>query len=77
MPIYEYICDKCQNEFEVLVRGQEKPECPQCGGRKLDKKLSTVAAHTHAALPLCPAKESGACGMGGCGGGACGMGNFG
>ena len=32
MPIYEYICRKCGNEFEVLVFNKdEKPECPECG----------------------------------------------
>ena len=32
MPIYEYVCAKCRQEFEALVRGEEKPECPECGG---------------------------------------------
>jgi putative FmdB family regulatory protein len=31
MPIYEYSCASCDNEFEVLVRGSEKPACPDCG----------------------------------------------
>jgi len=76
MPIYEYICEKCAGEFETLVRGDEKPVCPQCGGKKLSRKLSVVAAHVNSTGPVCPAKEMGACGMGGCsgGGGMCGMG---
>src|SRR5690606_5532042 len=32
MPLYEYTCGGCGKEFEVLVRGQEKPACPSCGG---------------------------------------------
>ena len=29
MPIYEYICDNCNNEFEALVFGGDTPECPE------------------------------------------------
>ena len=43
MPIYEYICRGCKHEFEVLVRGREKPACPSCGSAKLEKKLSVPA----------------------------------
>ena len=42
MPIYEYICRKCGNEFEVLVFNKdEKPECPECGAKKPTKKMSS------------------------------------
>jgi len=47
MPIYEYVCGKCGHPFEVLVRGDEKPQCPKCGSRKLGKKFSLPAAHSH------------------------------
>ncbi|MHB1037501.1 MAG: FmdB family zinc ribbon protein [Pirellulales bacterium] len=74
MPIYEYTCGKCRHEFEYLVRGQETPVCPACGGKKLDKRFSVPAAHTagSSSLPVCPSREcqyqqGGACGMGGCG----------
>ena len=30
MPIFEYACEKCQSEFELLVRGDDKPACPEC-----------------------------------------------
>jgi putative FmdB family regulatory protein len=43
MPIYEYGCRGCGREFETLVQGSEKPECPGCGGKKLNKKLSVFA----------------------------------
>jgi putative FmdB family regulatory protein len=43
MPIYEYGCRGCGRDFEVLVQGSQKPSCPDCGGKRLDKKLSVFA----------------------------------
>jgi len=44
MPIFEYQCRKCEHDFEALVRGaDEKVACPQCGGRRVTKKLSLFA----------------------------------
>jgi putative FmdB family regulatory protein len=43
MPIYEYACRQCGAAFEVLIRGQETPECPSCHGADLEKALSTFA----------------------------------
>jgi putative FmdB family regulatory protein len=40
MPIYEYRCQSCDNEIEVLVRSGKEPEsCPACEG-KLARKIS-------------------------------------
>ena len=66
MPLFEYACEKCQSEFELLVRGSEKPACPDCGSNQLEKRLSVPAAHAASAsqLPLSPPPP---CGMGGCG----------
>ena len=47
MPIFEYQCTACGREFETLVRhSSPPPECPDCNGTKLRKKLSTFAAIT-------------------------------
>ena len=32
MPIFEYICKECEHEFEALVFGKQKAECPKCQG---------------------------------------------
>ena len=34
MPIYEYKCIKCRNEFEAMQRFSDSPlkKCPSCGG---------------------------------------------
>jgi len=74
MPIYEYTCHKCQASFELLVRGEDRPQCPQCHSRQLDKMLSVPAAHTASSsgLPVCDGPARGPCGMGGCGRPECG-----
>jgi putative FmdB family regulatory protein len=73
MPIYEYECGKCAASFELLVRGDELPICPECGGKKLEKLLSVPAAHMAGGdLPVCEAPRRGPCGMGGCGMPECG-----
>ena len=41
MPIYEYICEKCGNEFELLIFGNDEPECPECGVKNPKKKMSS------------------------------------
>ncbi len=73
MPIYEYQCRQCGNDFETLVRGSTAPKCPQCGGADLHKKLSAFAAITTASSTEgdMPAGCQ-ACGMPG-GPGACGF----
>ena len=73
MPIYEYTCDKCRSDFELLVRGGEDPECPQCGSTRLAKQFSVPVAHSGVSkdLPICGAPAPGACGMPDCGSGGC------
>ena len=74
MPIYEYVCRACAERFEVLVHAGEKPKCPGCGARKLDKQLSVFAVGASApAATAAPAP--GACGRCGDprGPGSCGL----
>ncbi|MSP97820.1 MAG: zinc ribbon domain-containing protein [Betaproteobacteria bacterium] len=74
MPIYEYQCACCNNEFETLVRSLEpSPGCPACNSTDLRKKLSSFAALTGSSFspqPLPAACQScgnpegpGACGF--------------
>lgn len=47
MPIYEYRCGKCGNEFESFVwslREAESVECPRCGSKDVKKLLSSFAS---------------------------------
>jgi putative FmdB family regulatory protein len=46
VPIYEYYCADCKTDFDKLVKisdANAKQECPECGGRHTQKKLSTFA----------------------------------
>ena len=74
MPIYEFHCEKCGRDSEVLVRSAhwEGTQCPHCGSSKLGKKFSTFAsAAAGAGAGASPAgKKNGGghhCGGGGCG----------
>lgn len=71
MPIYEYKCAKCDNQFEQLVKSMDSKEtitCPQCGGKKVEKMLSVFAARQGQPAPAAAA----ASGCGNCGqAGAC------
>lgn len=70
MPIYEFHCEKCECDSEILVRSSDwkGTKCPHCGSTKLDKKFSTFASSAGGT------NEASACGMGngGGGGGCCG-----
>lgn len=44
MPIYEYQCRRCANEFELLVlRNSPPPACPACQSQDLEQLLSGFA----------------------------------
>ena len=44
MPLYEYLCQSCQERTEVIRKFSDPPltECPQCGGA-LKKLVSSPA----------------------------------
>ncbi len=73
MPLYEYHCQTCQSDFELLIRGSERPVCPDCGGGRLSKQFSVPAAHRAGSseLPVCHAPPAGGCGLPQCGMGGC------
>lgn len=69
MPIYEFHCEGCGKDSEVLVRSSawKGTACPHCGSQKLDKKFSVFASSGAAA------DVAGTCAMpSGRGGGGCG-----
>jgi putative FmdB family regulatory protein len=76
MPIFEYVCQKCHYQFEALVYGSEKAECPKCHGTKLDPQLSVFAVSAKGSRGTTTA--TGACGACGDprGPGACSLGDM-
>lgn len=43
MPIYEYKCTKCNEEFECIVLGEDTVTCPKCNTRKVKRKISACS----------------------------------
>ena len=41
MPLYDYNCRSCGNQFERLVRTGETPSCPECKSEDLERLLSS------------------------------------
>ena len=66
MPIYEYVCMKCEAHFEELVRmNDDGVRCPECSATNVVKQLSVFATVGGGDQPSYG-------GGGGCCGGSCG-----
>ena len=49
MPIYEFDCSECGEEFEELVMSsnwEDKVSCPHCDSKKIHKKVSLFASRS-------------------------------
>ena len=66
MPIYDYRCEDCGTDFELLVRSDTTLECPRCHGARLERRLSLPAP------AAAGGRQQGASGAGQSGGGCCG-----
>ncbi len=47
MPLYEFHCSDCEQDFEELVRslaGIDKVKCPSCGSAHVNKRVSSFAS---------------------------------
>jgi putative FmdB family regulatory protein len=56
MPIYEYQCNTCSNEFEKLVFAGDEPDivCPACDSHEVTKKMS-AASFMGSSMGICAA----------------------
>lgn len=63
MPIFEYVCQKCNHQFEALLYGDQKAACPKCHATRLAPQLSVFAVSTKSSSSSVGARPSG----GGCG----------
>ena len=70
MPIYEYRCESCGEEFEELVRldtPDEEIECPACAQHTVKRRLSTFAVGGGVRLGTATSSSSAGCGTSGFG----------
>ncbi len=63
MPIYEYKCKKCGEEFEKLVSGNQKVTCTKCNSKDVRKKFSVfgMSGVENPASSGCSSCSSGSC----------------
>ena len=70
MPIYEYICDECQSQFEkIVINRQQEISCPKCCSKKATIQLSVFSSTIAGGSSK---SSSGSPGGGSCCGGGCG-----
>jgi putative FmdB family regulatory protein len=80
MPIFEYICQECQHEFEALVFGRDKAACPKCQSKRLSPQLSVFAVSAKGMATRSPSSSASGSACGSCGDprgpGACSIGDL-
>ncbi len=67
MPLYEFQCTDCKDEFEELVRSSAaiaEVKCPKCGGQHVRRKVSLFASKGSGA-PSFAAAPASSCSTGG------------
>jgi putative FmdB family regulatory protein len=59
VPLYEFRCSSCNEDFEELTSSHAvAPPCPRCGGREVERRLSQVAPTPRIGLRGRAARES-------------------
>jgi putative FmdB family regulatory protein len=70
MPLYEYICQDCENRFDTLrsMKDADEPiECQVCHSQRTRRALSAFFAHSSGR----GISGNNSSGCGGCSGGGC------
>ena len=76
MPIFEYVCNNCKKEFEILVKSNKENtvKCISCNSDSVKKKFSSFAVNKlSSSVPECSAGCGGGFDRGACGSGMCGL----
>lgn len=69
MPIYEYVCSKCQHDFEELIfNTSEKVACPECGSAKVERAMSVFASVSGDSFRPSSGSSCGGCAKSSCSG---------
>jgi putative FmdB family regulatory protein len=67
MPLYDFTCQECGRQSELLVSASSQPDCPECGSSRMTKMLPIVAAQTRgdsASQGSQGSRPQGSCGSG-------------
>ena len=78
MPLYEYECEECSKQVEILVPNfDSKAMCPECGSKKLTKLLSVIGSPitSNGISSTRGGEDAGSCGRNQCASGGCMFGN--
>jgi len=68
MPIYEYRCTECREEFETYVAGHATAvACRACASPNVTRKLSVFGLRAAGSFTPSSTKSTGGCCGGGCG----------
>ncbi|MBC8504743.1 MAG: zinc ribbon domain-containing protein [Anaerolineales bacterium] len=68
MPIFEFVCEECDQFFEELVRSASaigEVICPGCQSESVQKKLSTFASKVAGSSSFSPSTSVPSCSPGG------------
>ncbi len=71
MPIYEFHCERCGNEFECLVIGSDRPECTACSSKKVRRLMSACGFVSKGGGGQTVKQTAGASSCGGCHASSC------
>ena len=72
MPIYEYHCGACNQNFECLVFGSEKPCCPKCHCENVERLMSACGFLSKSGTGETVSRSAGASSCSGCAATSCG-----
>ncbi|MCE9594867.1 MAG: zinc ribbon domain-containing protein [Planctomycetes bacterium] len=62
MPLFVYVCARCEHRFEELVFGSEEVLCPQCRSKGVERQLSTFAVRGESSVERGAPPSPGSCG---------------
>ncbi|MDO5537473.1 MAG: zinc ribbon domain-containing protein [Desulfovibrionaceae bacterium] len=75
MPMYEFHCNKCNDNFEELASATETVSCPKCGSNDTERLMSACRCITGSGggddYSASSGGHSSGCGCSGCSGGHC------
>ena len=68
MPLFEFQCTDCNDDFEELLRSSasvSEVKCPHCGSQHVKRKLSVFASKVSGGGGLVSASAASSCSTGG------------